>query len=87
MTNMYFEFTWYGLIFFLQEIVDDNDKLSIDPMAGASSYYKRLYKRRFSDPIEDNENRHAVIVSACNVMENVHHFNNNLQYGAKLLLL
>ena len=55
-------------MFFLQAIVDDNDKLSIDPMAGASSYYKRLYKRRFSDPIEDKENRHAVSVSACNVM-------------------
>jgi len=51
-------------------------------MAGASSYYKRLYKRRFSDPIEDKENRHAVSASACNVMENVHHFNKNLQYGA-----
>jgi hypothetical protein len=49
-------------------------------MAGASSYYKHLYKRRFSDPIEDKENRHAVSVSACNVMGTVHHFNKNWQY-------
>ena len=49
-------------------------------MAGARSYNKHLYKRCFSDSIEDKENHYAVNASACNVMGTVHHFNNNWQY-------